>query len=182
MKRVVAMAAAVLFALSGCSSGPDCPPGAQSGPAASAHAEPDYGFGLPKGARSINQTIWGDAYDKLQVGNCRDTRALIGPDGDWRTFGDMREVLLFQAAVELCNNKEPFLKRGADLYRKVKTTWPELGWKGIGWHGQTELNWHVCEVYRAVRSTVERVAKDSVSCEWGAEQILIADAAPDPRG
>ncbi|MBB5869133.1 hypothetical protein F4553_002512 [Allocatelliglobosispora scoriae] len=184
--RTVLTALLATVLLAGCGTQGECTPG---GAPPAAPPKSRYAFGLPQGDRSPDQRIESAVYVELARSHCGDARAMMrrkDADGDvpgWGSFDDPRAVLLFQAAVELCDGETT----------RARTVWDVVsrgygGWTGIGWDVETTtvLRWHVCEAYKSVGSALLQKSKDDLPCRR-ADEIAPAIVAwntgdrPDPR-
>ncbi|GHJ43435.1 hypothetical protein Cs7R123_07770 [Catellatospora sp. TT07R-123] len=192
--RTAAVAAFAVLALAGCGTRAACPPPVGSAPQGSKPeaVKPDFGFKLPRGDKSPNELIANSVYKLLSDRHCKTAQKLMSQtEGNitWRDFEDPREVLLFQAAVELCGNDDKAAdpQQAAKLWNAV----PQLygNWNLIGWDVATtnNLSWHICETYRAVASAIMERPKDDFECERGERPqqveayLSLQGQGPDPR-
>ncbi|GAA1636563.1 hypothetical protein [Catellatospora bangladeshensis] len=183
-RTMAVMSAAVALALTGCAAD-RCPPTQQSAPNSQqeAPAKPKYGFGVPKGDPSLDRSTVNTVYSLLGNRKCK-TAADNMDDDAWQDFLDPREVLLVQAAVELCgnNDKKADPRRAAALYEAVSDQFG--GWNHIGWsETSSSLSWHVCEMYKSVASTIDKKDRDDVICSNAdaPDKVLQWQADTDPR-
>jgi hypothetical protein len=128
---------------------------------------PDYDFDLPVGDESTGTSyVDPDLYRALAGGDCAAAQARIplGGTGNWSlALPEPRYLMLYQAAIDLCAGNRDRARRLVDRVERDRAAYPD-GWRGLGWHGMALLEWHTCEVYRAVVSALERRDRDSVTC------------------
>jgi len=178
--RFLAALGSAIVLLAGCGAKADCPPrsshagasppgsaDATASPSPSARTKkPTYSFGLPTGD---NSTESGQADSRIYVtldnGEC--TKAQTELDElapDFGSFKMPQEIILYQAAIDLCLNHTQDAKNTYALVTGNKVDYP-AGWLGIGWH-DSDLSWHICELYKAVTGVFEQKSGDSISCKY----------------
>jgi len=177
--RLLAVLGSAIVLLAGCGEKADCPPGssgagasppgssdAGASPSPSAKTKkPTYSFGLPTGDKSTDQRAESRIYVILDEGEC--TKAQTELDKlapNFETFEMPQEIILYQAAIDLCLNHTQDAKNTYALVTGNKAYYPS-GWLGIGWHGNV-LSWHICELYKSVTGVFEQRSGDSISCKY----------------
>lgn len=120
----------------------------------------EYDFSLPKGDRSVslNEAI---AYDDLYQGKCDEVQTFLDGDPDqpysspaWVGFISPRNVLLWQAGIELCRDD-----------RDAARPWFDRADQEYGWSGTGEF--HACELYQAAGSVLRQRPKSDFVCQDG---------------
>jgi len=127
-----------------------------------------YSFSLGLGDRSAAGQ-WPDqfVYEALAARQCGRAQEIMKRRDKkdnipgWGDFDDPRQILLFQAGLELCLNNANTARK---WYDRVKSHWG--GWNGIGWidYYEDTLSWHTCEMYRSVASVMEQKPASSIRC------------------
>ncbi len=170
--------------LAGCGSGATEAPGQPSAqpttPATTRHTtpnphtdqpEPRYEFTLPEGDRSVsvNEAI---AYDDLYHGRCDQVQSFLDGepddphDGGWVGLLSPRNVLLFQAGIELCRGDVAAAKPWFDK------TQDEYGWSG-------SQGFYVCHLYKAAGSVIRQRPQSDFECQGGEQPPW---PTPGPQG
>ncbi|MGH3712291.1 MAG: hypothetical protein ACRDT4_02345 [Micromonosporaceae bacterium] len=137
----------------------------------------EYDFSLPKGDRSVslNEAI---AYDDLYQGKCDQVQTFLDGDPEppysspaWVGFISPRNVLLWQAGIELCRGD-----------RDAARPWFDRAEQRYGWSGTGEF--HACELYQAAGSVLRQRPKSDFVCQDGQAPPWPADGPygrDDPR-
>ena len=176
-RRLVALALVALVALlGGCGSGALQAPQAQDPPStgtatgtageasgegrATEAPEPDeveYGWGLPAGPYTPDDTFEDDVYGPLAAGACVDAQERLNEL--WQLLDSPRGVLLYQAGVEACRGdlssaRTAFARAGDD------------GWVGVDWVASGGFTYD-CQVYRSLRSVLDQRDRATTTCPGG---------------
>jgi hypothetical protein len=119
--------------------------------------EEEYGWGLPDGPYTPDDTFEDDVYVPLQDGSCTNGQAKL--DLHWRGLKSPRGVLLYQAAVHACRGE---LDAARQRFEQAST----YGWQGLDWVAFGGFMYD-CQVYKSVRSVLEQRARDAFTCQGG---------------
>jgi hypothetical protein len=140
----------------------------------------EYGWGLPEGPTSPDDTFEDDVYVLLAAGNCAKAQSSL--DGVWVQLKSPRGVLLYQAAVHFCAGER---HAGEERFDQASA----FGWKGVDWVAHTDKGGFRfdCEVYKSIRSVLEQRARDNISCPggdgptWLNPEYWVPGTRDDPR-
>lgn len=179
--RFLAALGSAIVLLAGCGEKADCTPASSDAGAsasgsskASASASPSartkkptYSFGLPTGDNSTDQSAESWIYVRLDKGKCTEAQEKL--DSSFKEFEMPQEVILYQAAIDLCLDHTQDAKNTYALVTADKARYPS-GWLGIGWNGP-HLSWHICELYKAVTGVFEQRSGDSISCKYPGSEL-----------
>jgi hypothetical protein len=144
--------------LSGTLSPTDTPsPAPRPDQAAEPEPAEEYGWGLPTGPRTPDDTFEDDVYAPLATADCGGAAAEL--DRLWDLLDSPRTVLLYQAAVDSCRGQ-----------RHAARAWMaragEHGWAGLD-HVFSGGFRYDCEVFRSVVSVLDQRPREGVPCPGG---------------
>ena len=137
------------------------------------------GLGLPDGPSGPGEDRNRDVYFALREGKC--AYAADSLDRHWGKMRSPRDVLIFQAAIELCRGD----RTQASTWLSAST---DMGLDGLAVPVPTRNNrgdrvafaWY-CEVYRSVRSVLEGQSRDAFACPEGVPPAWPPGEQDDPR-
>jgi len=142
------------------------------------------GLDLPEGAEGPGNDRNRDVYGALRDGNC--AQAQDNLDDNWHIDNEEqhpiqspRDVLIFQAAIDLCNGR----REQARVWLDDAT---RLGLQGLDAEVETSdddvrfFPWY-CEVYRSLISALDGVSRQSVTCPGGEPPGWPDGKRDDPR-
>lgn len=162
----LALAVAVGAVLGACGSGAVEPPAdddvvttsaAPTGEDEQPDDDEDFGWGLPEGPRTPDDTFEDDVYVPLAAGDCAEAQEQL--DDLWALLRSPRGVLLYQAGIDVCSDDR---SSGRIWFDRAG----EHGWTGVDWVAFGGFRYD-CEVYRALRSVFEQRAAAEISCPGG---------------
>ncbi len=176
----LALACGIALTLAACGSGAVDDPGADGGatannagggatqqnPGNGGATDYDRPWEPPKGDESV-QAFEGHAIGLLHQGACDDAQQYIDSTEGlgfpaWQQFNNQRDLLLFQAGIELCRNNRDNRNDATGWYRRAAA---------LGWAGTIESNnkpyVNICALYQAVASTIENRPRNSFVCQRG---------------
>jgi hypothetical protein len=140
---------------------------------------PGGGLDLPEGPAGPGEDRDRDIYTALREGRC--DHAAENLNRHWDDVRSPRDVLLYQAAIELCQEN----KAGAREWLKATT---ELGLEGLAVPVATRdkdgahiLFAYYCEVYRTIRSVLEGRPREEFPCPSGDPPAWPDGQRDDPR-
>jgi len=183
--RFLAALGSAIVLLAGCGAKADCPPGssdAGTSPPGSSDAgaspspsasrkKPTYSFGLPTGDNSTDERADNRIYVTLDNGECKKAQTELDELApDFNDFKMPQEIILYQAAIDLCLNHTQDARNTYALVTGNSKDYP-AGWAGIGWDGPV-LSWHICELYKSVTGVFEQKSGDSISCKYRGESDI----------
>ena len=122
------------------------------------------GLGLPDGPNSPGENRDRDVYDALREGRCESAADSL--DRHWDKVRSPRDVLIYEAAVELCRGD------AANAARWLAAA-SGMGLEGLAVpvetrDGEERVQFaYYCEVFRSVRAVLEESARDGVECPGG---------------
>jgi hypothetical protein len=119
--------------------------------------EEEYGWGLPDGPYTPDDTFEDDVYVPLQDGSCAGGQARL--EEFWRALKSPRGVLLYQAAVHACRGE-------LDAARQRFEQASAYGWQGLDWVAFGGFMYD-CQVYKSVRSVLEQRPRTDLTCQGG---------------
>lgn len=166
--RIGQLALGVVVALSLASCGDssavsDDPDSGERAPTNPGVAETDYDVPWdPPEGREGPQFFEGRAVNLLHANDCDGAQNFIDAQTEdsvpaWSGFTYPRNLLLFQAGIELCRHND---SKAVEWYGEAA----EMGWDGTAGDGEVNM----CLLYRAVASAIEDRPKDDFMCQPGA--------------
>ena len=139
--------------------------------------QPEFNFDLPVGEVGIDAAE-SEIYEPLRRGECDNAQQRLDGSTDnpesalWRNFHNPRNVLLFQAGIELCRK-----------HRDEAQRWYDRAEREYGW-GDTNRP-KVCPMYQVTSSVLRHRPPSDFGCQGGTTKPWVENpetfARDDPR-